>query len=83
MRPSDLNLFSSRLEMVDDVQSRLALVAPAVALELADPLFLPVVAGKLEEVEAMARRRHKEKMISMGGIKSKSVEVPLFIIRND
>ena len=64
MRPNNLILFSSRLEMVDAVQSRLALAAPAVALESADPFFLPM-AAELVEAEAMAGRRQGKKMSSM------------------
>jgi hypothetical protein len=56
MRPSDLILFSSRLEMVEADQSRPILAAPAVALEPAVPFFLPMVAEFLK-AEAMARRR--------------------------
>ena len=65
MRPSDLSLFSSRLEMVDAVQSRLAFAALAVAPELAVPFFLPMVAGELVKAEAMARRKQRKKMSSM------------------
>jgi hypothetical protein len=83
MSPNDLILFSWRLEMVDAIQSRLALVAPAVAPELAVPFFLPMVAGELLEAEGMARRRQRKKMSSMGGVKSENVRVPLFITRNN
>jgi hypothetical protein len=83
MSPNDLILFSSRLEMVDAVQSRLALAAPVVAPELAVPFFLPMVAGEVVEAEAMARRMQRKKMSSMGGVKSENVRVPLFITRND
>ncbi len=68
MSPSDLSLFSSRFEMVDAAQSRLAaapalrdaedslaLAVLAVAPELAVALFLPMVARKLLDAEAMAR----------------------------
>jgi hypothetical protein len=51
MRPSDLILFSSCLEMVDADQSRPTLDALTVALEPAGPLFLPMV-GELVEAEA-------------------------------
>jgi hypothetical protein len=44
MSPSDLILFSSRLEMVDAVQTRMGLGALAVAPELVFLLFLPMVA---------------------------------------
>jgi hypothetical protein len=64
MRPSDLFLFSTRLEMVDALQSRPTLAAPAVALEPADPFFLPMVT-ELVEAEAMVRRRQGNKMCSM------------------
>jgi hypothetical protein len=56
MRPSDLILFCSRLEMVEAHQSRPTLDAPVVALELAVPFFLPMV-GELVKAEATARRR--------------------------
>ena len=56
MRPSDLSLFSSRLEMVEADQSRPILAAPAEALEPAVPFFLPMVAEFLE-AGTMARRK--------------------------
>jgi hypothetical protein len=59
MSPSDLSLFSSRFEMVDDVQSRLALTALAAAPELAVPLFLPMVTRELLGAGAMVRRRKR------------------------
>jgi hypothetical protein len=69
--------------MVDAVQSRLALGALAVAPKLAIPFFLPMVAGKLAEAEAMVRRRQRKKMSGTEGVKSENVRVPLFITRID
>ena len=69
--------------MVDVAQSRLTLGALAVAPELAVPFFLPMVAGKFVEAEAMVRRRQRKKMSSMGGVKSENVRVSLFITRID
>jgi hypothetical protein len=56
--------------MVDVVQSRLALDTLAVAPELVAPLFLPMVAWELFDVEAMVRRERRKKMSGMGGVKS-------------
>jgi hypothetical protein len=82
MRPNDLNLFSSRLEMVDAAQSRfvaalvlrnveesLPLAAPAATLELPVVLLLPIVARELLAAEVMGRWKQRKKMNSMGVIK--------------
>jgi hypothetical protein len=82
MRPNDLNLFSSRLEMVDAAQSRLAaalvlhnvveslpLAAPAATLELPVVLLLPMVTRELLAAEIMGRWKQRKKMNNMGVIK--------------
>ena len=68
MSPSVLSLFSSRFEMEEAAQSRLAaapalrdaegslaLAVLAVAPELAVAFFLPMVAKELLDAEAMAK----------------------------